>query len=194
MANHLTQRELNAIKVTPYKDLRPSLRSGDLFFCSGRYLVSKLIQTATDSPWSHVGIIFVIKAIDRVLLLESVEDVGVRLAPLSKYLEDYEDGNPYKGALAVARCSSVTNESVTKIACFGTDELTRPYDKEDIGRIVARIALGIGKRVRDRSYICSELVAECFGEAKIKFTGDGDYVTPEDVWVNESVKLLGRVQ
>lgn len=147
----------------------------------------------TDSPWSHVGIILVSKEIDRVLLLESVEDVGVRIAPLSKYLVDYENDKPYKGPLVLARCSEMTGPKVKAVAEFGTDELTRPYDKEDIGRIVARIALGLGHKKKDREYICSELVAECFAAGEIEITGDGGYVTPEDVWQHNSVKIIDRI-
>ena len=50
----------------------------------------------TDSPWSHVGVVFWLKSIQRVLLLESVESIGVRFAPLSKYLSDYKKGKPYR--------------------------------------------------------------------------------------------------
>src|SRR5262245_36846101 len=124
----------NAADVSPtatYKALRPQLRSGDLFFCAGRYLVSKAIQTMTGSPWSHVGIIFRAEKIDRVLLLESVEDMGVRFAPLSKYLDDYDDGRPYRGDMVVARVGALKQTDIPRIAEFGVDELTRPYDKDE---------------------------------------------------------------
>jgi hypothetical protein len=194
VANSITRTEVNAIPIKDYESVRSGIRSGDLLFCSGTYLVSKLIQKATRSPWSHVGIIFVLKTIDRILLLESVEDVGVRFAPLSKYLSDYENGRPYKGSLVVARSSAVTAEIARAIASFGTDELTCPYDKEDIGQVVARIALGIGRRQKDREYICSELVAECFSRGGIDMLGDGGYVTPEDVWTHDTVRQIARLQ
>ena len=76
MAEPLTLTELQRLPVTPYSEVRPRLQSGDLLFCAGRYLVSRAIQVATKSPWSHVGIVFHIGSIDRKLLLESVEDVG----------------------------------------------------------------------------------------------------------------------
>lgn len=41
---------------------------------AGYYPLSKAIQKVTGSPWSHVGIVFCLDAIDRVLLPESVED------------------------------------------------------------------------------------------------------------------------
>jgi hypothetical protein len=82
MANHLDEAALAALAVKPYDEVRADLRSVDLFFCSGNYLVSKAIRRITNSPWSHVAIIFVVGEIGRVLLLESVEDDDARIAPV----------------------------------------------------------------------------------------------------------------
>ncbi len=196
MADHLNEADVSATAVKNYADVRANLRSGDLFFCSGNYLVSRAIRHFTDSPWSHVGIILVVKEIDRVLLLESVEDMGVRMAPVSKYLTDYEDGEPYDGMLVFARTTAATPQAINAVAQFGCDELTRPYDKEEIGRIMARIALRIGREreANNRTYICSELVYECFKQAGYQFSHADDYVSPEDVWRDDSVSLLARVQ
>ncbi len=142
MAIHLKMREVKKLNVESYQEFRPELRSGDLIFTSGDYLISKTIQKFTNSPWSHVGIIFHIDSIDRILLLESVEDMGVRFAPLSKYLSDYEDGKPYKGRIILARCNDINRAAVADLARFGIDELTRPYDKDEIAKIIARISLG----------------------------------------------------
>lgn len=194
MAQHIDTKSLKAMRVVPYKQLRPQLESGDLLFASGQYLVSKAIQKMTDSPWSHVGIVFRLDSIDRVLLLESVESVGVRFAPLSKYLHDYADNKPYKGMLSLARCSHVSAKLVNRVATFGIDELTRPYDKDEIAGIVARIALKRGKRKQDREYICSELVYECFASAGKQFAyNPKGFISPEDVWVDSQVELLGRI-
>lgn len=194
MAQHIDVRSLRRLRVVPYKQLRPQLESGDLLFASGQYLVSKAIQKMTGSPWSHVGIVFRLDSIDRVLLLESVEDMGVRFAPLSKYLSDYANRKPYKGMITLARCSDVNTRLVNQVATFGIDELTRPYDKDEIANIVARIALGRGKRKRDREYICSELVYECFASAGKPFAwNEKGFISPEDVWTDRQVELLGRI-
>jgi len=193
MATHVA----NAKVVGPsksYAALRPQLRSGDLFFCAGKYWVSRAIQQLTGSPWSHVGIVFRAEKIDRVLLLESVEDMGVRFAPLSKYLDDYEDARPYRGDMVVARVSALTPGDFLKIAEFGVDELTRPYDNDEIAKIVARIALGIGRKERDREYICSELVFECFAHAGMGFAyNPKGFISPEDVWIDAQVQPLARI-
>ena len=194
MASHIENKDINALPVLPYSDMRAKLRSGDLLFTSGDYLVSKAIQKVTNSPWSHVGIVIRLDSIDRMLLLESVEDMGVRFAPLSKYLKDYENGRPYKGRAVLARCKDVNAETITGISTFGIDELTQPYDKDEIAKILARITLGIGKKERDREYICSELVYECFLHAGKEFTYDSrGFISPEDVWKDEKLSLVGRI-
>ena len=194
MAAHIERKEIKALPVLPYSDVRAKLKSGDILFTSGDYLISKAIQKMTGSPWSHVGIVFRLDSIDRILLLESVEDMGVRFAPLSKYLKDYENGKPYKGQVVLARCKDVTSETIGGLSTFGIDELTQPYDKDEIAKIMARITLGIGRKERDREYICSELVYECFARAGKEFAyNPKGFISPEDVWVDEKLSLVGRV-
>lgn len=194
MAEHIESKEIRALPTLPYNGIRAKLKSGDILFTSGDYLISKAIQKMTGSPWSHVGIVFRLDSIDRVLLLESVEDMGVRFAPLSKYLNDYENGKPYKGCAVLARCIDVTSETVKGLSTFGIDELTQPYDKDEIAKIMARITLGIGKKERDREYICSELVYECFARAGKEFAyNKKGFISPEDVWLDQKLSLVGRV-
>jgi hypothetical protein len=194
MAAHMDLKDIKALPVTPYEDLRDSLASGDLLFASGDYLLSKAIQKVADAPWSHVGIVFRLDDIDRIMLLESVEDTAVRFIPLSKYLTDYEHEKPYKGLAVLARCDGVDAEIVSGLAGFGIDELSHPYRNEEIADIVARIALGMGKRERDRQYICSELVYECFSHAGKEFEYDVlNFIAPEHIWINERVSLIARI-
>lgn len=120
--------------------------------------------------------------------------MGVRFAPLSKYLSDYENGKPYKGSVVLARCAGVDSSVVENIAGFGIDELTQPYDKDEVAKILARVTLGIGKKQRDREYICSELVYECFSSAGIQFAyNPKEFISPEDVWIDKKVSLVGRI-
>lgn len=194
MAGHITKGGIAALPVKAYPAIRASLKSGDLLFTSGNYLVSQAIQHVTDSPWSHVGIIFVIPSIDRVLLLESVEDMGVRFAPLSKYLSAYENNRPYSGSIVTATVEGVTEQSVAPLARKGVDELTRPYDKDEIARILARVVLGAGKMVQDQEYICSELVYECFADLGIVLNvNPKGFVSPEDIWQDPRVTLAQRI-
>ena len=72
MANHLQRADAERLPLQSYSTVRPDLKSGDLLFASGNYTISQLIRRFTKSAWSHVGIVFKIDAIGRVLLLESV--------------------------------------------------------------------------------------------------------------------------
>lgn len=194
MAEHIESEQIGKMPVASYEEIRTKLRSGDILFASGDYLVSEAIRTMTNSPWSHVGIVFRMNSIERILLLESVEDMGVRFAPMSKYLSDYENGAPYQGKIVLARCSDIMPSAVAELAKFGINELTRPYDKDEIAKIIARIALGYGRKERDREYICSELVYECFLRANIKFGYNPDgFISPEDIWKDKRISLVCRI-
>ena len=194
MAVHLNKAQVKRLPVVNYATFRPRIKSGDILFCSGDYVLSQAIRKCTTSPWSHVGLIFNVPQVNRVLLLESVEDMGVRFAPLSKYLRDYERGRPYRGQLVVARHSQVTQAALTPIARFGIDELTRPYDRDEIAKIMARIILGRGRPKRDREYICSELVSACLQQARITIPfGPLGFIAPEHVWVDANVELQARI-
>jgi hypothetical protein len=197
MADQLGVGGVETLPLRRYGDIRHELRPGDLFFASGRYPFSLLIQAATKSPWSHVGFVLPVPAIDRVLLLESVEDIGVRLVPLSKYLTDYDNaGAPYDGPIAVARPRGLTDRAVKELARFGTSELARPYDKDAVAAIAARIALGVGREgPHRRAYVCSELVQACFAHAGYVFRGGTvGFVSPRDVWADDRVELVARIK
>lgn len=194
MAIHISRQEINSMTEVDYEAIRNDLNSGDILFAAGDYLISKAIQNATSSPWSHIGIIVKFESINRVFSLESVEDMGVRLVPLSKYLRDYENNKPYKGALVLARLQNSNSLNQDAMLQFGFNEITKPYDKDEIAKIIARIALGIGRRNRDREYICSELVYECFSRAGKEFEFNRkDFISPEDIWIDSDISLMHRI-
>lgn len=194
MAIHINRPEINSMTEVDYETIRDNLNSGDILFAAGDYLISKAIQNATNSPWSHIGIIVKLESINRVFLLESVEDMGVRLVPLSKYLRDYENNKPYKGALVLARIQNSNSLNQDAMLQFGFNEITKPYDKDEIAKIIARIALGIGRRNRDREYICSELVYECFSRAGKEFEFNRkDFISPEDIWIDSDISVMHRI-
>lgn len=58
-----------------YEEVRPLIKSGDVIAFSRRGPISRLIETVTDSDYSHVGIAWVISG--RILLLEATFAHGV---------------------------------------------------------------------------------------------------------------------
>lgn len=197
----------------PYADLRSELRTGDLLLCAGSGWFSKMIQAATSSRWSHVALIYRMESIDRVMVLESLEPVGVRTVPLSKYLNDYDSqGNRYPGQMCLARhvdfAAHASPEQLAKLGHFAVNQFGYPYDNQMIAKIAARITLThwldptardtaladwseLGLE-RDREYICSEYVWECYQTLGLNIPYDPrGFVTPRDFAECERVECLG---
>lgn len=153
-----------------YNELRHDIRSGDILLCSGNSTFSTLIQKATNSIWSHIGFILRVDAIDRIMVLESVESIGVRAIPLSNYVRDYNaSGKAYPGRLMLARHHDVKSENIAKLSRKAVDLLGYPYRTEEIVHIAARLSmhtLGLPNEATDaarqRAFICSEYAYECF--------------------------------
>ncbi|MBK8393215.1 MAG: hypothetical protein IPL23_29790 [Saprospiraceae bacterium] len=194
MAQPLTKAQIKEIQKVPYEKIRPYLKTGQIVFCSGSYLFSGIIQKLTNSVWSHVGIIYKDEELGRVLLLEAEPYIGIRLIPLSKYLRDYKKDRPYKGQMVITNLTfELTDEEHKKAISFGLDELSRPYDNWEIIRIMLRILFKIGKREKNRNYICSELVRDCYAKSGYLFKINDSYVSPQEIWQDENITFKYRI-
>ncbi len=195
MAVNLTKEEIKKLDTVPYEKIRHYLKSGQIVFCSGSYAFSGIIQKLTKSVWSHVAIIYKDEELGRVLIMEAEPYIGIRLIPLSKYLNDYKGTKrAYKGQMVITNLMvDLSKEKVNKAISFGLDELTRPYDNWEIFRIMLRIIFSIGKREKNRSYICSELVRDAYVKAGIMFKMTNSYTSPQAIWEDDRVELKYRV-
>ena len=195
MAHPLTKEQLMALPTVPYEKIRDSLQTGDIFFSSGGYAFSGLIQNLTKSIWSHVAIIYKDERLRRVLILEAEPYVGIRLIPVSKYLRDYKGKKrPYKGQIVIAKLNlDMPPEKLNKAISFGLDELTRPYDNWEIIRIMTRILFRLGKPEKNRNYICSELVREAFARTGFLFPLKDSYISPQEIWKDHRVEMMYRI-
>jgi Permuted papain-like amidase enzyme, YaeF/YiiX, C92 family len=195
MAQSITKQQLKAMPLVEYHDIRDKLKTGDIFFSSGSYLFSGIIQSLTRSTWSHVAVVYKDEALGRVLVMEAEPFIGIRLVPLSKYLKDYKDNDkPYKGQIALAKLNvDVTKENMNKGISFGLDELGRPYDNIEIIRIMVRILLRISQRSTNRNYICSEFVRDVFSNAKVDMPYVDTYISPDNIWSDKRVEFMYRV-
>lgn len=183
-----------------YEDFRADIRTGDLLFCSGNYWGSRLTRWVTSSPWSHVAMVVNLKEINRVVVLESVERHGVRVFPLSRYLDDYKNGKAYNGGIVIARHDKFSGLSDDKrIKVFSRSAVDRfgyPYDYCAIFRILLRIATrSVGEKYvkvlkRNWEFICSEYVEECYRDVGIKFGAHpGGWIAPADIANDLDVQL-----
>ncbi|CAH2213511.1 YiiX/YebB-like N1pC/P60 family cysteine hydrolase [Tepidibacter aestuarii] len=190
--------KFNGVNQISYEQAKKEIETGDILFCSGRYLVSELIKKASDSIFSHVGLLFYWN--NRIVVLESVEDDGVRAVPLSHYLYNYENSKKkYNGELYVARHEVVASshfdkEKIKRMLGKAVDLLNRNYDKDEIAQIVARIGLGIGRHRDNEEYICSEFVDECFKQLEIELSRDPkDFIYPEHIAADSNIRPLFEI-
>lgn len=199
----------NEAPTVEYTTIRDELRTGDLLLCAGTSVMSRLIQRATGSCWSHVAIIVRVEEIDRVIVLESVESIGVRAVPLSRYVGDARPPQRgYDGEVMIARHAGVehlTDERMRAMARFAADALGRRYDNAEILRIAERIVHGRffphpdeegGDALqRDDAFICSEYVWECLRAAGIDVRHDPrGFIAPCDFADDPSVRPLWRIR
>lgn len=195
MAGKITKKELREMPVVRYEKIRDHLRTGHIFFASGSYAFSGIIQNLTKSTWSHVAVIYKDEELGRVLVLEAEPSIGIRLIPLSNYLKNYKGTRrPYKGQIAIAQLNfPLEKQNLNKGISFGLDELTRPYDNFEIFRIMIRILLRMSKRERNKAYICSELVRDIFARSGVVIQYKDTYISPDNIWTDERIELKYRV-
>ncbi len=195
MAASITKKQLRAMPVIPYEKVREHIKTGNIFFSSGSYAFSGVIQKLTKSTWSHVAVVYKDEELGRVMVLEAEPSVGIRLIPISKYLRNYKDKNrPYKGQIAIAKLNiDVEKEKLNRGISFGLDELARPYDNFEIVRIMVRILFHISRRERNRNYICSELVRDVFAKSGIIMQYKDTFISPDNIWRDDRVELKYRI-
>ncbi|QUW23699.1 hypothetical protein JSQ81_09450 [Sporosarcina sp. Marseille-Q4063] len=190
--------KFDGINQVSYELAKNKIKTGDILFCSGRYLVSEMIKKLSNSIFSHVALLVCWN--EHVLVLESVEDDGVRVVPLTHYLYNYENSKEmYNGEMYVARHEVVDSpdfdkEKIKSMCGNAINLLNRNYDKEEIAKIVARIALGIGRHRDDEEYMCSEFVDECFMQLEIEISRDPmGFIFPEHIAADPKVKPLFEI-
>jgi hypothetical protein len=189
-----------------YADLRPSIRNGDILLFSGREVFSHLIQWATKSPWSHVGFVFRLEAIDRVMILESLSAGGSCTVALSAFVAGTgPHQRPYNGKLLIARHRRfgdlASAARLRKMSEFAVDRFGAPYSPAEIIKIGVRIALGrlnirLPPGLRpDDEYICSEYAAACYEAVGIKIPWNGlGFIAPADFATDPDIEPVAVIR
>jgi hypothetical protein len=197
---------LRSLRPQPYSAIRDQVRDGDLLLCSATDRFSRLIRWATASPWSHVAIAFRLDAIDRVLVLECVEKIGVRAVPLSTFVSRTSSGvQPYPGKILLARHEAMAAKSRrnpwTKIATFAFDRLGERFSQAEVLKIAMRIIAGRFRRrlhpilAPKDEFICSEYVARCLHTVGVEIPWDGlGFVAPSDIANDPRVTAIALIR
>jgi len=198
---------LKTFKPIPYPSLRKLVKDGDLFLCQGSDPFSKLIRWSTKSPWSHIAIAFRIDSLDQVIVVESVQNIGVRAVALSEFCSRDSTGkSPYPGKILLARHSAYGSQAndpkVLKMAKFAFDHLGDKFAPAEITKIGLRIFMArlMGARhtpkmlLPDNEFICSEFVAKAFDAAKVTIPWDGlGFIAPSDFAEDPEVEAIAQL-
>ena len=193
-------------QARPYEDLRGDIRNGDILLFSGVEKFSRLIQWATHSPWSHVGFVFKLPHVDRLMILQSVTGAGVSTVPLSGLINGSgQHRAPYAGRLLVARHTDfekqVTDGKLGEMSKFAVDRFGEPYAMTEVIKVMLRIGAGwLHMKMPPLlqptdEYICSEYAAACYEKIGIKIAWDGlGFIAPSDFAFDPKVVPVGVIQ
>jgi hypothetical protein len=199
---------LTKLKAEPLSAVHGRIRDGDLLLCSGNQPISKLIRSATHSPWSHIAMAYRWNSIGRVMVFESVEHIGVRTVPLENFvLRSGKSRKPYPGPIILARHSdyadlagAVASAKTRRLADFAVDRFGSPFAPGEVLKIGLRIAAsGIGLKLprlmgpKDE-FICSEYVAKAYEAIGIQIPWDQKgFIAPADFARDPQVHALARI-
>ena len=196
---------LETLRPQSYADVRKLVQDGDIFLCQGHDPFSRLIQWSTKSAWSHIAIAFRIESLDRVIVIEGVEKIGVRCIGLSEFCSrDSSGASPYPGKIVLARHPAF--KAMTKVkpmAKFAFDHLGCRFAAGEIAKIGFRIAEAKFRGehhkmpkilIPEDEFICSEFVAAAFQAAKVKIPWDGlGFIAPADFADDPKIEAIAQV-
>jgi len=190
-----------------YRDVRDTLKTGDIVLFSGKGGISEGIKFFTLSKWSHVGMVYrIVEPLDpegsvfcwESTTLSNIEDAdtgkltnGVQRVEFSERLErcfatGYEISvRPLNKALP--------DEKVRALNLFRHEVSGRPYEKDKIELIKSAYDGLFGQNKEDLSSLfCSELVAEAYQRMELldENRPSNEY-TPKDFSREKNLTLLG---
>ncbi len=131
----------------PYAEVRDMVRDGDILMCAAHDMGSRLIRWATRSVWSHCALAFWLEEVERVIVLECVEHMGVRAVPLSDFVRRTSGGiEPYPGRIVLTRHREIAalEKGVLKrgMSEFAFDRLGSRFSNKEMLKIALRMVLG----------------------------------------------------
>jgi hypothetical protein len=199
---YVSSNNFSHVPSQEYAHVRPSIKSGDILLCSGSSTFSKLIQQTTNSIWSHVAFIIYLQDIDRFMVLESVESIGVRAVPLRHYVENYNGTQQgYPGRILIARHNQFDASHINKLSAHAVDLLGYPYHTKEILQIATKLLeekvsspKAITPSTTSKSYICSEYAYECYRSVGIDIHHDpAGFITPSDFSKDPNITALSFI-
>ncbi len=124
------KKDLSGVKLTAYDASKSAkfhnnqtLQNGDIIFQTSKSSQSKAIQLATNSPYSHMGIVYKIK--DQFMVYEAIQPV--KLTPLQDWIERGQDGKYVVKRLKNADFI-LNQEKLNKMKAIGEQFAGKDYD------------------------------------------------------------------
>ena len=196
---------LTEMKPVAYAKARAMVQNGDLLLCSAHDPFSRLIRWSTKTPWSHIAVAYRIESLDRVMVFEAVEKIGVRTVPLSTFISKTSEGtSPYPGQILLARDQRFEDlDDKKKRAMYDCAfaHLGDRFAPVEIARIAMRLLFGRTGRKMPRmlgakdEFICSEYVAKCYAKAGLKIPWDGlGFIAPGDFARCPDVNAVAQIK
>jgi hypothetical protein len=185
MAAHIRSILESRIKRVTRGDLYQQIRPGDLLFCAGRQAISKAIEDATASPWSHVLMAGLPGPwCSQWLTIEATFEKGVHVGLLADYVDSYD------GDIALASRPCLSSQMIQSALDRGVSLLDDNYDWQQEVSIAAR------KLIRSLPLIQPKKELYCSGlQYAISLATPfplkrplASYPTPEDNWTDTSVQ------
>jgi hypothetical protein len=175
------------------------IKTGDIILFSGRGIISRLIQVATKSKFSHIGVVYV-ESNHEPLVFHSTSlttPKGTKLETLSDLLKNYNGKLYHRKLTPSVDC------------CYAKKEIFRQYIKDTIGTkyessYIELILSAFGRKLNlqvktpTSALYCSELVANLY--RKLGFITHSNALTPADfsdkgedyLGLPDSIKLYGQ--
>jgi hypothetical protein len=177
---------LRTLKPQPLADVARRVRDGDILLCSATDPFSRLIRWATKSPWSHVALAYRWRSVNRIMVFEAVQQLGVRCVPLERFISQSSTGQkPYPGKIILARHEDYAaaggkagGAAMRRLADAAVDRFGDRFAPGEVLKITARITLGRTGRATPKflgphdEYICSEYAAKCLEAVCIEVAWD----------------------
>lgn len=153
------------------------VQDGDLGFCAGDAPISRIIERDTDSPWSHVLMLF--HENDEIRTLESTFTEGVHVGNAGHYLQLSD------GPFVVARLKGLTQGEALSFLGRGFHLIGRGYEvDEEIAMALHRLCKLVPVHPEYKELFCSGLIQDILRNSRYAVSNDADggNATPEDVW------------
>ena len=155
-----------------YSEIRNELNTGDIILYSGSSVASKLIQWASGSRWSHIGLVIKLEEYDLLTVWEAtpasnVKDIfsntirkGVQLLPLSERIHAYD------GSISIRKLqgNTLSVDSLKNLMLLRKELKNKKYEQSKTELLKSLYDGPWGKNEKEdlSSVFCGELVAEAY--------------------------------